>query len=68
MERLSLEEEGKKILCANFRGCHQLSRSYCLAAGSQRMRLAMLQFMVSPYEANWAASSVFEEVACVADA
>ena len=63
-----LRKKGKKILCANFRGCHQLSRSYWLAAGSLRMRLAMLQFVVSPYEANWAASSVFEEVACVADA
>ena len=31
------------------------------------MRLAMLQFMVSPYEAGWA-EYVFEEVACVADA
>ena len=67
MERWSLEEEGKKNRCANFRGCHQLSHSNCLAAGSLRMRLAMLQFMVSPYEANWAAC-VFEEVACVADA
>ena len=61
------KEERKKIRCANFRGCHQLSHSYCLAAGSLRMRLAMLQFMVSPYEAGWA-EYVFEEVACVADA
>ena len=55
-----LEEEGKKIRRANFRGCHQLSNSYCLVAGSLIMRLAMLQFMVSPNEANWAAC-VFEE-------
>ncbi|XP_073237329.1 uncharacterized protein [Porites lutea] len=47
-------KKGKQIRCANFRGCHQLCHSNCLAAGSLRMRLAMLQFMVSPYEAGWA--------------
>ena len=63
----AFKKKGKTIRCPNFRGCHQLSHTYCLPAGSLRMRLAMLQYMMSPYEAGWAAC-VFEDVACVADA
>ena len=55
----AFKKKGKTIRCPNFRGCHQLSHTYCLPAGSLRMRLAMLQYMMSPYEAGWAACVFF---------